>query len=152
MHPSGCSESAILLTARVSRLAFFLMKGFVEPFANWLGLNEKISEKIRNKRHYFAHCVWFLDPENAKDPFEKIWDYQAKILYCDLLHGAMFHDNQSCRKTTSLSFIVLPARNLFPLSSFTAESLLRLVRPPQSPPRGLPKLEPPTSGGRLRPS
>ena len=81
MHPSGCSESAILLTARVSRLAFFLMKVFVEP----LSLNEKISEKIRNKCHYFVHCVWFLDPENAKDPFkfEKIWDYQANILYCD---------------------------------------------------------------------
>ena len=140
MHPSGCSESAILLTARVSRLAFFLMKVFVEP----LSLNEKISEKIRNKCHYFVHCVWFLDPENAKDPFkfEKIWDYQANILYCDFLHGAVFHDNQSCWKTTSLSFIVLPARNLFPLTSFTAESLLRLMRPPQSPPRGLPKLEP----------
>ena len=38
--------------------------------------------------------------------FEKIWDYQTKILHCDLLNCFMFHDKKSCRKTMFLSFIV----------------------------------------------
>ena len=29
-----------------------------------------------------------------------------KIRYCDLLHRFMFHDKNSCRKLTFLSFIV----------------------------------------------
>ena len=45
----------------------------------------------------------------------------------------MFHDEKSCRKTTLICFIVLPARNSFP---FCAESRPRLVQLPLSPLRG----------------
>ena len=31
-----------------------------------------------SKRHYRVHHVWCLDPENTKDFFEKVWDYQVK--------------------------------------------------------------------------
>ena len=37
----------------------------------------------QNKRHYRVHHVWCLDQENMKDFFEKVWDYQVKILNCD---------------------------------------------------------------------
>ena len=30
-----------------------------------------------SKRHYRVHHVWCLDPENTKDFFEKVWDYQV---------------------------------------------------------------------------
>ena len=32
----------------------------------------------QSKRHYRVHHVWCLDPENTKDFFERVWDYQAK--------------------------------------------------------------------------
>ena len=32
----------------------------------------------QSKRHYPVHHVWCLDPENMKDFFERVWDYQAK--------------------------------------------------------------------------
>ena len=31
-----------------------------------------------SKRHYRVHHVWCLNPENMKDFFERVWDYQAK--------------------------------------------------------------------------
>ena len=31
-----------------------------------------------SKRHYRVQHVWCLDPENMKDFFERVWDYQAK--------------------------------------------------------------------------
>ena len=54
--------------------------------------------------------------------FKRIWDYQSKIRHCDLLHRFMFHDNNSCRNTTFLSFIVLAARNKFSLSRKPSET------------------------------
>ena len=40
----------------------------------------------QSKRHYRVHHVWCLDPENMKDFFEKVWDYQVKntILHCSV--------------------------------------------------------------------
>ena len=36
-----------------------------------------------SKRHYRVHYVWCLDPENTKNFFERIWEYQAKIRHCN---------------------------------------------------------------------
>jgi len=34
-----------------------------------------------SKRHYRVHHVWCQDPENTKDFFERIWEYQVKKYY-----------------------------------------------------------------------
>ena len=34
----------------------------------------------RCKRHYYVYHVWCVDQDNMKDFFEKVYDYQAKIM------------------------------------------------------------------------
>ena len=42
---------------------------------------------VPSKRHYRVHHVWCLDPENTKDFFERVWDYQAKNTTFRPWHG-----------------------------------------------------------------
>ena len=77
---------------------------------------------------------------------KRVWDYQAKIRHCDLLHCLMFHDKKSFRKMTFLSFIVL-SRNSSPLSRKTSETLVtHLVLDEVNLNPSLPSLRQPHSG------
>ena len=89
-HLQWSSLKSILLTTRVSQLAFFLSdKGLPEAVGGLVELNEferdnKLveAEFLRvhgmNKRHYHVHHVWCLDPVNTKDFVARIQDYQAR--------------------------------------------------------------------------
>ena len=84
-----------------------------------------------SKRHYRVHHVWCLDPENTKDFFEKVWDYQVKntTLRFFSLHRFMFHnENLAGKRRSSPSSCCLQGIR-FPC----AESLPRLVQPPLTP-------------------
>ena len=97
-----------------------------------------------SKRHYRVHHVWCLDPENTKDFFERIWEYQVKnttlrffrrIDSCYitnlhfLLHRFMFNnENLAGKRCSSPSSCCLQGIR-FPC----AESLPRLVQPPLTP-------------------
>ena len=84
-----------------------------------------------SKRHYRVHHVWCLDPENTKDFFEKVWDYQVintKLRFFSL-HRFMFHnENLAGKRRSSPSSCCLQGIR-FPC----AESLPRLVQPPLTP-------------------
>ena len=43
----------------------------------------------RSKRYYCVYHVWYLDHDNMKDFFEKVWDFQTKnttLRFVALLH------------------------------------------------------------------
>ena len=98
-----------------------------------------------SKRHYRVHHVWCLDPENTKDFFERIWEYQVKnttlrffsllrFMFHNedlhfLLHQFMFNnENLAGQRRSSPSSCCLQGIR-FPC----AESLPRLVQPPLTP-------------------
>ena len=75
-----------------------------------------------SKCNYHVH-----HPENTKDFFERVWDYQAKkIRNCNfLLHQFMFHNENlegKRRSSPSSCCLAVPARNSFHLCRKPSET------------------------------